>query len=299
MVNSLVKKIIEEAEIGDYIWNYYYSFFKPGWHMTQAHSHGAIEIVYVIDGVAYYRFGKEAVKIVKNNVLLIPPNVPHKLYVEYDCTLMQVALDFNRMLKSQPGQKLEEALFSGLLHGDMAYLKIADDSSIKESMRVIVFEMAKKEDNYELMVKIETGKLLVSLLRMIKRMRHADIQSEHISRAIHYIVLSLANELSPEIISDAVHISCDHLKHIFKQYTGYSVMQYVTKKRLDLSMQLLRETDKKISDIAMDVGIANFAHFSTLFKKNTGTSPSQYRRQNRIRNYGDSRFGTAFGESGD
>jgi AraC family transcriptional regulator len=48
---------------------------------------------------------------------------------------------------------------------------------------------------------------------------------------------------------------------------------------MNLARQLLRETNKNVMDVALDVGYTNPIHFSQLFRKETGLSPTDYRRQ--------------------
>lgn len=49
--------------------------------------------------------------------------------------------------------------------------------------------------------------------------------------------------------------------------------------RMNLARRLLRETKKSVVDVALDVGYANPSHFAKLFRRETGLSPSDYRRQ--------------------
>jgi AraC family transcriptional regulator len=48
---------------------------------------------------------------------------------------------------------------------------------------------------------------------------------------------------------------------------------------MNLARRLLRETKKSVVDIALEVGYANSSHFAQLFRRETGLSPSDYRRQ--------------------
>jgi len=48
---------------------------------------------------------------------------------------------------------------------------------------------------------------------------------------------------------------------------------------MDAARRLLRETKQSVVDIALDVGYTNPSHFSQLFRRETGLSPSDYRRQ--------------------
>ena len=49
--------------------------------------------------------------------------------------------------------------------------------------------------------------------------------------------------------------------------------------RMDEARRLLRETKKTMVDVALDMGYANPSHFAQLFRRETGLSPSDYRRQ--------------------
>lgn len=294
ILDEVVYRLIKDVNIKELIRNYYRSDFERGWAMSEAHSHIATEIDYVMDGTAYYKFDKEIVKISKNNILLILPNIQHKLFVEYDCKLMHISLNLNQIINTEINNQTTDGsdslIFSDSPFIDIGYLKINDDSSLNDSMKEIVFELENKDIDCELLVKVIISKLLIKLKRIIsnKNKHKGNIQSEYIEKAINYIVLSLSNDLTPEIISNAIHISCDYLKHIFKKHTGYSVMNFVYNKRIELSKQLLNNHCLKISDIAVDVGINNFQYFSTLFKKHTGVTPSKFRKINQSTDYNNS-----------
>ena len=48
---------------------------------------------------------------------------------------------------------------------------------------------------------------------------------------------------------------------------------------MNLARQLLRETKKSIMDVALDVGYTNPSHFAKLFSRETGLTPTEYRRK--------------------
>ena len=70
-----------------------------------------------------------------------------------------------------------------------------------------------------------------------------------------------------------------YLSREFKKSTGYSMMKFVTNKRIREARELLRSTDISISEVAITVGYNNITHFHTMFKKETGISPKEFRRQ--------------------
>jgi len=62
---------------------------------------------------------------------------------------------------------------------------------------------------------------------------------------------------------------------------GISSKEFVTRTKLDMAAKALLQTDKTITRIAAENGYSNSYRFSNIFKKEYGTSPSRYRRQNR------------------
>jgi len=60
---------------------------------------------------------------------------------------------------------------------------------------------------------------------------------------------------------------------------GETINHMIAKKRIRQAKLLLRNTEKSISEIAEAVGISNYNYFSRIFKKHTGISPSEYRKQ--------------------
>ncbi len=70
-----------------------------------------------------------------------------------------------------------------------------------------------------------------------------------------------------------------HFDRLFKSAMGVSPSRYHINLRLDAARRLLRETKKSVVTIALDVGYTNPSHFAQLFRRETGLSPSDYRRQ--------------------
>ncbi|WP_280771674.1 response regulator transcription factor [Salipaludibacillus daqingensis] len=91
-------------------------------------------------------------------------------------------------------------------------------------------------------------------------------------------------ELSLQVISEVVSVTPNYLTQEFRKITGLSCMQYVTQIRMDKAKQLLRNSDKKIFEIADIVGYDNPYYFSNAFKKNVGKNPSSYKLESRHSN---------------
>jgi len=80
-------------------------------------------------------------------------------------------------------------------------------------------------------------------------------------------------------IAQALNYHSYYLNKIFKAQTGISIHQYIIKKRLEKAVQLLRDTNKSIDEIANLCGFVDQRHFSSLFTKKIGCTPSQTRKR--------------------
>ena len=93
-----------------------------------------------------------------------------------------------------------------------------------------------------------------------------------------YIAQNLDKDLSLESIARSASLSPYYFSRAFTRVVGMPPYRYLIHKRLQRSMELLRESEITVAEIAHKVGFGSHKHFSTTFRRSTGMSPSQYRR---------------------
>jgi len=86
-------------------------------------------------------------------------------------------------------------------------------------------------------------------------------------------------ELKMNQVAAKFNISPGHFSTVFSQEIGETFRDYITNLRINRAKELLRSTDLKSSEIATQVGYNDPHYFSTIFKKNTGLPPQQFRAQ--------------------
>ena len=97
-----------------------------------------------------------------------------------------------------------------------------------------------------------------------------------------FIEQNLGNpELSLRLIAQELYMNGSYLSRVFKQETGESLTEYITRKRIEKSMQLMDETSMKAYEIAEQVGIKDAHYFSICFKKYVGVTVKQYKNRER------------------
>ena len=105
------------------------------------------------------------------------------------------------------------------------------------------------------------------------------LQNKEIDLAMQYINDNFNKDINLAMVSNHVSISYSYFSLIFKDRTGVSFTDYLKSVRIDKAKQLLKNTDKKVYEIAGLVGYENPKQFMKVFRKTTGISPSEYREQ--------------------
>jgi AraC family transcriptional regulator len=95
--------------------------------------------------------------------------------------------------------------------------------------------------------------------------------------AIAYIQEHLDQNLTLAELSSAVQMSSHYFASLFKQSTGLTPHQYVTKCRIEKAKQLLLQRELTIVEICQEVGFQNQSHFTRVFRQHTMTTPKVYR----------------------
>ncbi len=94
---------------------------------------------------------------------------------------------------------------------------------------------------------------------------------------LHYIEQNLSGSLSLQEIAQQHNYSVTYISKMFKSVTGSSLVSYIIEKRISRARHLMYE-DLEIMEIAEQVGYRNYSNFYKAFKKATGVSPEEYRR---------------------
>ncbi|TVX97322.1 response regulator [Cohnella terricola] len=108
-----------------------------------------------------------------------------------------------------------------------------------------------------------------------KRSNVASLQMMEAERFItgHY----MNEELTLNDICSHLYISTSYFSTLFKQHTGMTFVEYLTRTRIEQAKQLLAITTHKTYEIAQQVGYGDPHYFSVIFKRHTGLTPKEYR----------------------
>jgi len=112
-----------------------------------------------------------------------------------------------------------------------------------------------------------------------KRRSISPATEEKVKQAVVYLHENYMHDISREGLASLVGLNHDHLGKAFRVYTGKKVQDYTNELRVRSAAVMLRETDRKIIDIAFDAGFESLRTFNRAFTRLMGLSPKDYRKK--------------------
>lgn len=184
---------------------------------------------------------------------------------------------------------------------DRAAIEMDNDiNSVKNvffNLLLIIFEVArenhfinKAQDSEKKYIwqEIDATRTLASLSKYV----HTHVETilvqandrDSVNHKIHVIMKYVhehyaENSLTIQAIAENVYLSQTYLCAFFKKSTGKTLNEFITEVRIEKSKELLKDSNIKLYEIATSIGFTDANYFSTLFKKYTGYTPSEFRER--------------------
>lgn len=231
----------------------------------------------------------------KNKIITIDSQETEEDYInKFD---FEKAQQLSNILKSADEIKLVSAIediFKDMLKYKYANLNyclnvclqlILTGSRLLMEMQIIIEDTALDGNQlWEKLFKLETiedmkvavTKHFLILCGYISKKRNK--KSRNVIEQIKEIIqMRYKDNISVNEIAKEVYLSATYVCMVFKQETGETVNDYMTKIRIERAKVLLKDSKNKLYDICYEIGYTEPGYFSKIFKKYTGVSPSEYR----------------------
>ena len=106
-----------------------------------------------------------------------------------------------------------------------------------------------------------------------RKIRKSEVMAEQL---LTYLNQHYAEHLTSQDIVEKFEMSFDYMNRVFSRMTGTAIFTYLNKLRINSAKQLIATTDLKFAEVSCQVGIENYFYFCKLFRKITGSSPTEY-----------------------
>lgn len=233
---------------------------------------------YVISGAGYYLKGNEVIHIYKNTFVYLPPGAI--LYPEglEPVSIMFINFDFQNI------NAIRE--FERFMNENYPVFHVEDDNNMLGDLFMTIFkEETFKAPGYAMFANSLLNGLFVQTKRMVQPHDITLISERHESSmalfnlATAYIRGNISNSsLRVTQVAKDIGISEIYLYKLFKRYASQSPSEFIIQYRIILAKNALRNPDYSIKTIAENTGFSNQNYFSNVFKKYTGQSCSEFRR---------------------
>ncbi|MBE6650262.1 MAG: helix-turn-helix domain-containing protein [Ruminococcaceae bacterium] len=245
------------------------------------HSHTRFEITVVNGGSGVYTTESAVYPMEEGDVFVFSSNEIHCI-TETDGELSITNLHFEPRYLSDDFSNsyvnfcfYHSPEFSNRILSDRAETLRFHHNTIKE-------ELLGGESNYSVAVKAHLDLMLIDLLRNHSYLSVADKKnsSQDILNVCNFIDKHLDEELTLKGLSDIAGLSPNYFSHIFKEMNGISLWDYITVKRVEKAVHLIRTSGRGTTmlDIALLCGFNNTVNFNKAFKKYKGITPGELKR---------------------
>jgi AraC family transcriptional regulator, transcriptional activator of pobA len=167
----------------------------------------------------------------------------------------------------------------------LARCRLPDDDPIRPILQAIAKDDCLKPPGYDLDIKGQLLCLFAQLIRRGAMTYPQDVKDtsllQKLEPAIHYVEEHFGGRVRIEQAASLCFMSPAHFSRCFHQATGRTFSAFVQHVRLYKVRENLSRTDLPVDVIAGQTGFASSSHLAAVFRRQTGQSPSAWRKENR------------------
>jgi len=261
------------------------------------HSHDFYELYYFIGGDATYIIEGRRYRLKGGDILLIAPTNLHQLDIsssatEYERIVLWLNPRYVRSLSTEKSNlascfELCDRAGSHLLRNAVlseniqrGLLGLLGPQSGQNRSGETARTKAARDFGADIEAELAVKGILLELCRHLLSGRGRDLElpvcsNRTVAAAMDYIPSHLDGDLSLDTLSSVLHASKYYLIHVFREETGTTPHQYILKKRLVYSKQLL-ERSLPVTEVCSLCGFADYSHYFRAFRREYGITPGKY-----------------------
>lgn len=250
----------------------------------EAHTHDYYEFYFFVEGDISMQVGKDVYPIQFGDAMLIPPNMPHRAIIHnpevpYRRFVFWISKEYYEHLAEISPCFTYAIDYASKNKQYVCHLDQISLNSLQSKMLRLLEEMQSNRFGKELQIELYVEDFMLSINRLVYDIlepKQVTSDASLYTKLVEYIEEHLEEELSLEKLSEEFYVSKYHIAHVFKDYIGLSIHQFITKKRLALCQEAIR-ANMNITDVYHMYGFGDYSSFYRAFKKEYGISPKEYR----------------------
>lgn len=250
------------------------------------HMHTSYEMLYFISGNATYHVEGQIYQMGPGDLIFTNTKELHKIIFHsdepYERKFIQFKPEFILGLQTDGFNPL--AVFEHRKPGHNNKINAEDVRAYKiDSYIEALHEYAKSGTPVDnAMIKATLLQMLVAVNQVFqeKHQESLGVPNAKINAILSYINDNLHQRISLDELEKVFYINKYHLCHIFRQNTGFSILEYITYKRIMRAKELLVQ-GQPATDVAAQIGYSDYSTFFRAFKNIVGIAPNKYKKMTR------------------
>ena len=256
--------------------------------MSDVHIHyNDYEVYYLLEGERCYFIGTKIYHLKQGSLVFVRRNVIHKTALSREAHHDRILLEISRSYLESVFAITGELTLHDFFQDDCIILSLEceEQNFITELLLALGRELGTKNSGFRLLAKSLVAELFIYAKRMENKTnpsassRTDDPRHRQIEQIACYIAENCCSPLSLNSIAEQFYMNKCYLSRIFKEITGFTVNGYLHARRIQKARSLLIQNSMNISEVSEAAGYENLTYFERVFKKHTGMSPLEYRRQ--------------------
>jgi len=260
----------------------------PGDLGTREHSHDFIELLLFEGGSGTHRVDGHDYPVIAGDVFAVQGDQTHSLVAAEGLSWTEVHFNPGRIplpedqLKGIPGYHALFLLEPGRRRrGRFAGRLQLSPTRLGEAMQIVAGmarEYERRPAGYEALLLSRLVELIVLLSREYSRAASGETRALlRVGEVVGLLESDYRRPWRVDELCDAAHMSKSALMVAFREATGQTPIEYLIHVRLRHAMDLLRETDRSVTNIAFAVGFSDSNYFTRKFGQVVGMTPTAYR----------------------
>ncbi len=264
----------------------YWGFFPAEVWRNYLHSHSYFEICYAHQGQGTYRICGQDLPVQKGDIFVAKPGEPHEIISSVDDPLGIYFWSYT-LAPSQNTEQPQQQDIDQLIQffGQTQSWIRQETTNIPLLLELMTNEIKSRSPGYTTKIHSMASSLLIDTARAmvdqtIQPFPLPESENETVDKILRYLQDNFHRPLQVRDVAAQLHMSERHTSRIFKETTGTSILKYLVQMRISIAKQRLLDQSLPISEIGYSIGYSDAHHFSTLFRKHTAMTPTEFRNKN-------------------
>ncbi|WP_339287317.1 AraC family transcriptional regulator [Paenibacillus sp. FSL E2-0201] len=237
------------------------------------------ELLLVTGGKGSFMIEHKRYSFKAGMLFYISPGVKHSIEIDAEDPLCFLSVHFNYAKVSMNEEEWGINGHVGTLHLQPVN-ELKDYYQVEDIFGTMIQSWNTKLPGYEFVAKTLLQQLIIAIAQNTQKQSQNYSTSLKVEKIINYMHQKLNHKVSLSELSELVQLSPAYLSRAFKEITGYSIIEFFNKMKIDKAKELILEGDMKIKEVAQTLGFTDEFYFSRIFKRMTGISPSEFHSKN-------------------